>query len=234
MPPHCHGDPPNPSCCCRRGWGAEPPPGFRSGAGSDGRARKQLSPRRGRSKCHPGHLAPRAGLVPVLSPAVGPPFPSGTSRGGRGQHPQSGGGAKRTGEHQHRWGPRMGDRDGGVTGVAGGDTAPTLYLGASTAPPAAQMSPRASRSGYRLRLQLPFIAPVPVPCPCPLPIAHRPPGGDTGVRAPQDTASDQGRPTPDTGTGDGGDPAATLAGLVTHRGCPGLAPVAGCPPTPPG
>lgn len=25
VPPHCHGDPPNPSCCCRRGWGAEPP-----------------------------------------------------------------------------------------------------------------------------------------------------------------------------------------------------------------
>lgn len=124
----------------------------------------------------------------------------------------------------------------GVTGMGGspawrrgGDTAATIYLGASTAPPAAQMSPRASRSGYRLRLQLPFIAPLPGPCSLSLSPPHRPPGGDTASEPPQGTASDQGRPAPDTGTGHGGDPAVTLGGFVTHRGCPEVVPVAGCP-----
>lgn len=109
--------------------------------------------------------------------------------GGLRQHPQS---CREHGGHRHRW---VGDRDGGVTGVAGGVTTATIYLGASTAPPAAQMSPRASRSGYRLRLQLPFIAPLPGPCSLSLSPPHRPPGGDAASeppRAPQ--ATEGGRP----------------------------------------
>lgn len=213
------------------GLGGRAPPGFRSGAGSDGRARKQLSPRRGRSKCHPGHLARRAGLVPVPVSCRGcPPFQAAPPRGGAGSTPRAAGLPRGRGTPAPV-GSHTGDRDGGVTGVAGGDTAPTIYLGASTAPPAAQMSPRASRSGYRLRLQLPFIAPLPVPCPSSLSPPHRPPPPGWGQRhpSPQDTASYRGCPTPDTRTGDGGDPAVTLGGFVTHRGCPGVAPAAGCP-----
>lgn len=101
-------------------------------------------------------------------------------------------------------------------GKGGGHTAPTIYLGASAAPPAAQMSPPASRSGYRLRLQLPFIAPVPVPVPSPAPTT--PPAGDPGIRAPKTPPGTRGLTPLNVGSGDGGDPAVTCHPPRVPRG----------------
>ncbi|XP_059345996.1 basic salivary proline-rich protein 4-like [Ammospiza nelsoni] len=190
-----------------RGGGPRPPPAPEPGSSCPhGRAGANVTP----ATWHRA-LALSPSPSPSPSPAEGPPL--------CGQRPQSRGAAQSSGEQQHRGGPRAGT---GTRGSPGGDAAPTVYLGASPAPPAAQMSPRASRSGYRLRLQLPFIAPLPVPCPLSLVPSPSPPGWGHKLRAPQDTTSDQGH-------WDGADPAVTLGGFVAHRGCPEVAPVAGSP-----
>lgn len=124
VPPKCHGDPPNPSCCCRRGWGAEPPrvsvpgpvqmaePGSSCPHGGDG---ANVTP----ATWH-GALA----LSPSLSPAVGAPLSKRHRPGGAQAAPPELRGCREDGEHQHRWGPTRVTGTGGSPGWRGGTQHP--------------------------------------------------------------------------------------------------------------
>lgn len=187
-PPAAMGrDPPNPSCCRRRGWGAEPPPGFPFGARFRWQSQEAAVPTAGTEQMSP--RPPGTARWPCPRPSVlpwVPPFPSGTSGGAAAAPPE----LRRYRRDGAAPAARGGDSDGGVTVVPGeGGTQhpplPRRFLGpagGSNVPP-----------GLPLRLPAPLSAAVYSPGPWPLALAlslsppHRPPGGDAAPHKPPGT-----------------------------------------------
>lgn len=174
---------------------------------------------------------------PCVSPCSAKQHLPGGEGCGQAAPPEPGQGVPRRGGDPSTSGVTGAGWGGNTPAWRGGTHTQSTHLGTSAAPPAAQMSPRASRSGYRLRLQLPFIAPGPVPSPPP---ATARPGGHPRVTVPRDTLRHlRSDPRPATGCVPPllrvppapCPPLGTEGGFVptpgTHRGCPGVAGAAG-------
>lgn len=203
--PHCHrgvtssspllpklamGTSPHPSCCCRD-WGGSAPPGV-SVAGPVQMAEPGSSCPHGGDGANVTPATWHRGLALALAPPMAPPAKQQLPGGPRaGSTPRAPGGAKRMGDPSISGVlMRVTGMEGHRRGEGGHTQHPPFTLALPRPRRRLKCPPRASRSGYRLHLQLPFIAPVPVPVPSPAPTT--PPAGDSGIRAPQDTPRHQG------------------------------------------